>query len=246
MRRIRNVSFLLLTVLLLGTDAEERRARIPADVAFNVEKSKHESERLAKISADDAKLIAHFKDKQEELGAICRAGKFTPLQCEQGKKLVDGRMEKTREAVAHHRTLSNIFSFYRKLITMDLNPRDELMARIMIDSVCSKALGLPDDMGVMTKMDNIAEMTRKMSSLFPGGKKLPHIKGAYEFCQEEIRSLEEFLKNSKTGNPGLTRFFASVEMTADSAKKTLEEAKLQAEKKEANSRYEDAVRRGAA
>lgn len=243
---VRNLSFLLLTVLLVGavgTNAEER-ARIPADVAFDPKKAKSESDRLAQFSADDAELIGHFKEREASLDAMCNANVVTPQECRESKELVASRIKNTRHAVATHKTLSLIFAFYHRLIVMNLDPRDELAARSLVDTVCAKTLGLPDQLG--DSMDRIAEMTKQLSKSLPTKSKLPSVKGSFEFCQSELTALEKFLKNGKAGNPRLTLFFRKADIPLEMAKETLERAKKSAENTESTLRYQDAVRRGAA
>lgn len=242
---VRNLSFLLLTVLLVGavgTNAEER-ARIPADVAFDPKKAKSESDRLAQISADDAKLIGHFKEREASLDAMCNANVVTP-ECREGKELVASRIKNTRHAVVTHKTLSFIFAFYHRLIVMNLDPRDELAARSLVETVCAKTLGFPDQLG--DSMDRIAEMTEQLSKSLPTKSKLPSVKGSSEFCQSELTALEKFLKNGKAGNPRLTRFFRDADIPLEVAKKTLKMARASAENTERTLQYQDAVRRGAA
>lgn len=236
---------MLLTVLLVGAvgaNAEER-ARIPADVAFDPKKAKSESNRLATISADDAKLLGHFKEREAVLDGMCNAAVVKPKECRKGKELVASKIEKTRHAIATHKTLSLIFAFYHRLMVMNLDPRDELAARSLVDVACAKALGFPDQLG--DSMDRIAKMTNRLSGSFPKGK-LPPVKGSAEFCQSELTALEDFFKRGKTGNSGLTNFFSTVNIPLKVAEETLEKARLLAENTESTLRYQDAVRKGAA
>lgn len=241
MRRLQILFTLAGISLIFGIESEEI-PRISADASTNPANAKKASDDLAQRAVKDAELIGGYKKKLEELSGFCASGTFTPEECQFGEQMVHTEMDATRVAVVHHKTLSLIFHFYHTLMTMNIDPRKEVIARSFSESICYRFMGLPSPQS----FDILAFMDEQIKKY----GRLPEFKHRFKpasvYCQEELKKMLNFLAGKEENSELSKLFVPKNQLPVEEAKKMLDALRAYYKEQERESLYQKHVRNGAA